>query len=130
MATKRTLTDVCQNSRCNRPFAVDGIGRVRRFCCDACRQQAHRDAKRSPGERKRKRKVEIEIDAFERLIVDVWLVDPSAAAVMLEFAYNRLMPINNLWIESQVERQRDQANADQVMLANFLDAIAKPLPVS
>jgi hypothetical protein len=117
----RNLTDICQNSRCNKPYTNDGIGRKRLYCCDACKQQAHRDARHPAGMARRKSRASIDLDSFERLIVSVWLESGPAAALMMDYAQARAIPINYQWIEKEFDRQSAAKDKDRRDFDNFME---------
>ena len=64
MPPKRDTFSSC--ARCGASFQQSGIGRMRRFCSDACKQSAHRKQGAQPRQ-SRRTSVKIELRTMERV---------------------------------------------------------------
>lgn len=98
----------CSNPQCRNETTEEHTGRHKRYCSDACKQAAYRDRK-GASPRKRKEKFTLTTSGLERIIIETWAGgDGQGAAALMELGFRLAMPLNMLYIESQVEKKQAQ----------------------
>ena len=101
----------CSRPGCHNTALDDSTGRHKRYCSDKCKQAAYRD-RNGASPRSRKEKFTITTSGLERIIIETWAAgDGQGAAALIDLGIRLLMPLNMLYIESQVEKRQAQAPA-------------------
>lgn len=100
-----------QEIKCSRPGCTntaldENTGRHKKYCSDACKQAAYRD-RHGSSPRQRREKFTITTSSLERIIIEFWAAgDGRGASALMELGFRLLMPLDMLYIESQVEKRQ------------------------